>query len=40
MIKILNDRFSIYNNFELINEDVLKVNLKKLIAENKSNVTM
>ncbi len=36
MIKILNDRFSIYNNFELINEDVLKVNLKELIAENKT----
>lgn len=35
MIKILNDRFSIYDNFQLINEDVLKVNLKQLINENK-----
>ena len=35
MIKILNDRFSDYNNFELINEDILKVNLKKIIQDNK-----
>ena len=35
MIKILNDRFSDYNNFELINEDILKVNLKKIIEDNK-----
>lgn len=35
MITILNDRFSLYNNFELINEDVLKVNLQELI--NKEN---
>lgn len=35
MIQILNDRFSIYNNFELINNDVLKVDLKELIKENK-----
>ena len=25
MIKILKDRFCLYNNFELINEDILKV---------------
>lgn len=31
MIAILNDRFSLYDNFELINEDILKVNLQKLI---------
>ncbi len=36
MINILNDRFSLYENFELINEDVLKVDLKKLISKNKS----
>ncbi len=36
MIEILNDRFKFYNNFELINEDVLKVNLNKLIKENKN----
>jgi len=35
MIEILNDRFKFYNNFELINEDVLKVDLNKLISENK-----
>lgn len=34
MIEILTDRFKLYNNFELINEDVLKVNLNKLIQEN------
>ena len=27
MIKILQERFSLYSNFELINEDFLKVNL-------------
>ena len=35
MIKILQDRFSMYSNFELINDDVLKVDLKTLIKENK-----
>lgn len=34
MINILNDRFSIYNNFELLNDDVLKVDLKKVIEKN------
>ena len=29
------DRFSIYKNFEVINEDVLKVNLNEIIKENK-----
>ena len=28
MIQILNDRFIAYNNIELINEDILKLNLK------------
>lgn len=37
MIKILNDRFSLYENFELLNEDILKVNLKELIREEKEN---
>ena len=36
MIEILNDRFKFYDNFEVINEDVLKVNLNKLINENKN----
>ena len=35
MIKILNDRFFMYNNFQIINEDVLKVDLAKLIREQK-----
>ena len=35
MIKILNDRFYLYENFELLNEDILKVNLKELIREEK-----
>lgn len=35
MINILKDRFFMYENFEIINEDVLKVNLQKLINENK-----
>ena len=34
MLKILNDRFKFYNNFEIINEDILKVDLNKLIKEN------
>lgn len=33
MITILNDRFSLYNNFELINQDVLKVNLRQIIDD-------
>ena len=36
MLEILEDRFKLYNNFEVINEDVLKVNLKKIIKENKT----
>lgn len=35
MIKILENRFKLYKNFELINEDILKVDLEKLIKENK-----
>ena len=35
MIKILEDRFENYENFEVINQDVLKVNLNKIIKENK-----
>lgn len=35
MISILKDRFFMYENFEIINEDVLKVDLQKLIKENK-----
>ena len=35
MIKILQDRFNMYDNFELINADVLKVDLNNIISENK-----
>ena len=35
MIKILNDRFVAYSNFEVINQDILKVNLNELIAKLK-----
>ena len=34
MIEILTDRFNLYNNFELINKDVLKVDLKDIIEQN------
>ena len=36
MLQILEDRFSLYNNFELINNDVLKVDLKNIIEKEKS----
>ncbi len=37
MIKILEDRFALYKNFEIINQDVLKVNLQEIIKkENKT----
>lgn len=36
MIEILQDRFYLYNNFEIINQDVLKVNLNELIKQNKN----
>ena len=35
MINILQDRFSLYENFKVINEDILKIDLKKLIDYNK-----
>ncbi len=35
MIKILNNRFNQYENFEIINEDVLKVDLNNIISEKK-----
>ncbi len=35
MIKILQDRFICYKNLELINQDVLKIDLNKLIEEEK-----
>lgn len=36
MIKILQDRFSKYSNFEIINADVLKVDLNQIIKDNKN----
>ncbi len=36
MIDILNERFKFYNNFKIINQDVLKVDMCKLIKENKN----
>lgn len=35
MIKILKDRFFVYNNFEIINNDVLKVDLASIIEKAK-----
>lgn len=37
MIEILNERFALYDNFQLINDDVLKVNLKEIIEKEKKN---
>ncbi len=35
MMSILKDRFSLYSNLELLNEDILKVDLKQLIEKEK-----
>ena len=35
MIQILNERFYLYDNFEIINDDVLKVDLQELIRKEK-----
>ncbi len=37
MLKILEDRFSLYNNFQIINNDILKVDLNNIIREEKEN---
>jgi len=37
MLKILNDRFFLYNNFTLMHDDILKVDLKKIIDEESVN---
>lgn len=36
MVEILNDRFMLYQNLEVINEDILKLNLSKIIEDEKS----
>lgn len=38
MINVLKERFILYNNFELLNNDILKVDLNKLISERKTNL--
>ena len=35
MVEILEDRFKFYSNFEILNEDVLKVDLNEIIRKNK-----
>ena len=40
MIDILEDRFKLYDNFEVQNRDVLKVNLKELIKKEKENTNI
>ena len=37
MVNILKDRFSLYQNFELLNEDILKADLKNIIEQEKNN---
>ena len=37
MVNIITERFSLYNNIEIINQDVLKVNLQELIKNEKEN---
>lgn len=39
MIKILKDRFIAYNNLEIINDDVLRINLEELIKSEKDSNT-
>ena len=36
VLELLTDRFKLYNNFELINQDVLRTNIANLIKENKT----
>lgn len=36
MINVLKERFKAYNNFDIINKDVLKVNLQELIQKEKT----
>ena len=40
MVKILNERFSLYDNFEIIHDDILKVDLKSIIKRDKENQNM
>lgn len=38
MIDILNERFFLYKNFEVINDDILKIDLHELIRKNKEEI--
>ncbi len=40
MVQILEDRFSLYQNFEICHQDILKMDLKSLIQEEKKNATI
>lgn len=40
MVEILQDRFKLYNNFELYHQDVLKIDLKHLIKKEKENTNI
>ena len=37
MIKILKERFLLYDNIEIINEDILKADLNKIVLDEKNN---
>lgn len=39
MVQILQDRFSLYDNVEIINEDILKIDIDKIIKDNKKQNT-
>ena len=36
MVEILNERFSLYDNLEIINQDILKTDLKEIIKKEKN----
>ena len=38
MVNILLDRFSLYDNFEILNQDILKVNLENIIKNERKNI--
>ena len=40
MIRILQDRFSLYDNIEIQNKDILKVNLRELIKNEKEHINL
>lgn len=40
MIDILEDRFLLYENFEILNEDILKVDLKSIIEKQKEDTNI